>query len=326
MSGYTPLFSSIVASTIWRESKETKILWITMLAMADSRGIVEGSIPGMADMARITIEECKAALVVLLSPDEYSRSKNDEGRRLREVEGGWLIINHADFKEKSRKRAAYMQEYRAKRNHDVTTCNHSVTPVTDCNRSLPPVTDTDANTDANTDKETRDGKPSAILIYPKSWDGSPEPLKAWNEWLSYRKPLGVAKNCPLLWQKQLDWLSSYSAQEAVTIINASIRNGWRGLFEPKSIHGQPPPPAKTDKNARIKADNAFVRAQNVQDAVKKLDHGKDDISRTLKVLNDAYRDCGVNAKGQTVATEAYEYWKLGEELKRNDKCEPALKG
>ena len=156
MSGYTPLFSSIIASTIWRESKETKILWITMLAMADCRGIVEGSIPGLADMAKITLDECKASLAILMAPDEYSRTKDHDGRRIAEVDGGWQLLNHDKFRDKARNRAEYMRQYR-ERNHfvtNVTTCNHSVTPVTTCNQPLPPVTAGSPHTQTQTQTQT----------------------------------------------------------------------------------------------------------------------------------------------------------------------------
>lgn len=146
MSGYTPLFSSIIASTIWRESKETKIVWITMLAMADARGVVEASIPGLADMAKVSLDECKAALVVLSSPDEYSRTKDHDGRRIEEVDGGWCILNIAKFREKCRQRADYMREYRSR--------NHNVTNVTTCNRPLPPVTDSYSYLDSNSNKDS----------------------------------------------------------------------------------------------------------------------------------------------------------------------------
>ena len=82
LNGYSKLFGSIVASTIWRESKETKIVWITMLAIKDKDGHVFASIPGSADLARITVEECEASLRVLMSPDPYSRSKESVGRRI----------------------------------------------------------------------------------------------------------------------------------------------------------------------------------------------------------------------------------------------------
>lgn len=91
--GYTKLFGSIVASTIWREDDKTRILWITMLAMKNERHMVEASLPGLADMARITMEECEDSLKKLESPDKYSRNQDHQGRRIEKVQGGWLILN-----------------------------------------------------------------------------------------------------------------------------------------------------------------------------------------------------------------------------------------
>ncbi len=100
MSGYTKLFSSILASTIWREDMETRIVWITLLAMAGKDGVAEASVPGLADFARVSVEGTRAALVKLMSPDEDSRSKEFEGRRIEAVDGGWLLLNHAKYRAK----------------------------------------------------------------------------------------------------------------------------------------------------------------------------------------------------------------------------------
>jgi hypothetical protein len=100
MTGYTKLFGSIVDSTIWRESKDTKIVWITMLAKANRDGLVEASLPGLADASRVTIDECIDALNCLSSPDKYSRTKDFEGRRIEEIDGGWKILNHAKYRAK----------------------------------------------------------------------------------------------------------------------------------------------------------------------------------------------------------------------------------
>lgn len=91
--GYTKLFSSIVASTIWREDDKTRLVWITMLAMKNERHVVEASVPGLADLARVGIEECQAALNRLEGPDKYSRNQANGGRRIRKVDGGWEILN-----------------------------------------------------------------------------------------------------------------------------------------------------------------------------------------------------------------------------------------
>jgi hypothetical protein len=98
-SGYTKLFGSIVASTIWREDDKTRIVWITLLALSDKDGYVAGSIPGLADLARVSIAECEQALEKLQQADKYSRSPEHDGRRLEVVEGGWLILNRAKYRD-----------------------------------------------------------------------------------------------------------------------------------------------------------------------------------------------------------------------------------
>jgi hypothetical protein len=82
MAGFAKLFSSIVHSTIWREDDHVRIVWITMLALANKHGVVEASVPGLADASRVSLEQCEEALKKLESPDQYSRSQDFEGRRV----------------------------------------------------------------------------------------------------------------------------------------------------------------------------------------------------------------------------------------------------
>lgn len=127
MTGYTKLFGTIVASTIWREKNETRIVWITMLAMANKSGIVEASVPGLADMARVSLADCQEALKALSSPDEFSRTKDYDGRRIEEVDGGWAVLNHAKYRhkmsadERREYNAAIQRRYRAGKTHSVST-------------------------------------------------------------------------------------------------------------------------------------------------------------------------------------------------------------
>ena len=100
MTGYTKLFGSIVASTIWREDDKTRLVWITMLAIANRHGEVEASVPGLADLSRVSVDECRQALSKLESPDPDSRSSEMDGRRIEKVEGGWRLINHAKYRAK----------------------------------------------------------------------------------------------------------------------------------------------------------------------------------------------------------------------------------
>ena len=95
---YTKLFNSIVTSTIWTEDDKTRIVWITILAIADKNGEVQASIPGLARLAAVSVDACETAINKFLSPDKYSRTSDDEGRRLEKIEGGWAILNHSKYR------------------------------------------------------------------------------------------------------------------------------------------------------------------------------------------------------------------------------------
>jgi len=97
---YSKLFSSITTSTIWCESDSTRLVWITMLAMADRNGYVGASIPGLASIARVDVEKCRAAIACFLSPDPDSRTQAHEGRRIEEADRGWNILNYDDFRKR----------------------------------------------------------------------------------------------------------------------------------------------------------------------------------------------------------------------------------
>jgi hypothetical protein len=96
---FAPLFSTLVNSSVWSESKEVRLLWITMLATKDKNGLVETTIPGLSRAAVLTIEECEAALAILESPDPYSRTPDNNGRRVRRVADGWLVLNHVKYRD-----------------------------------------------------------------------------------------------------------------------------------------------------------------------------------------------------------------------------------
>lgn len=98
MNGFTKLFSNIVTSTIWQENNQTRIVWITLLALADKNGKVNATVPGLANIAKVTISECEAAIEKFLSPDKYSRSQEHEGRRIEVVEGGWRLLNYDKYR------------------------------------------------------------------------------------------------------------------------------------------------------------------------------------------------------------------------------------
>jgi hypothetical protein len=99
VSGYTKLFGSILDSTVWELPMPTKVTWIAMLAMADRNGEVQASIPGLAKRAGVSLEQCEEALKAFMSPDRYSRTKEHDGRRIEEMDGGWRLLNHGKYRQ-----------------------------------------------------------------------------------------------------------------------------------------------------------------------------------------------------------------------------------
>lgn len=114
MSGFALLWGKILESSLWiRESKETRLVWITLLAMKDRDGIVQSSLVGLADRAKVSDQECVKALEVLKSPDPNDTSKVEDGRRIREVPGGWQIINHDLYRFSTEARRMMWRESKA---------------------------------------------------------------------------------------------------------------------------------------------------------------------------------------------------------------------
>lgn len=96
--GFTKLFNTIVTSTIWQEDDKTRIVWITMLAIADADGIVSASIPGLASVANVSVDAARNAIKNLLAPDADSRTKDFAGRRIEEIDDGWRILNYLKYR------------------------------------------------------------------------------------------------------------------------------------------------------------------------------------------------------------------------------------
>ena len=119
--GFTKLFSEIVTSSIWSEDDKTRIVWVTMLALAGPDGLVKAAVPGLANAARVSIEDCEKALAKFQEPDIYSRSQKHEGRRIERIEGGFKLLNYEFYRNtlQAEERRAYkarkQAEYRASR-------------------------------------------------------------------------------------------------------------------------------------------------------------------------------------------------------------------
>jgi len=127
--GYTKLFSSILLSTVWREPDHVRLTWIALMALADERGEVRSSVPGLADVTRVTRAQLDDALERLAAPDPDSTNPAHEGRRIERADGGWRLLNHGYYKRLMSLEDRRQKDAERQRRHRSRSVTH-VTEVT----------------------------------------------------------------------------------------------------------------------------------------------------------------------------------------------------
>lgn len=100
MNTWAPLWSGIVDSSIWAENDCVVKIFLTMLALKDADHVVRMNAYQIGARARKDELEVLEALKVLSSPDKKRVGPQEfEGRRIKAVEDGWLILNGAKYRE-----------------------------------------------------------------------------------------------------------------------------------------------------------------------------------------------------------------------------------
>ena len=232
MSGYTKLFSTITDSTIWQAPDTTRLVWITMLAMADAGGYVAASVPGLAARARVSVPDCVTALETFKAPDEWSRTPDFEGRRVAVAEGGWVLLNHEkyralrdndDRREQARQAMARLRSER----------KNVLTPVNDVNHDEPQLTQADSYSSSSADsssssKALSKSKPKVKSISAKSAE-KPADVDAniWADFVLLRK----TKKAPLT-ETALKGIERETAKAGISLeagLRMACERGWQGF-------------------------------------------------------------------------------------------------
>jgi hypothetical protein len=154
---YVKLDTGILDSTLWVE-RECREVFITALLMAGPRefmepqpqievrsleltgfvapagwyGFVEAAGIGIVRRAMVDPEAGLAALEKLGAPDPESRSKKHDGRRMIRVNGGYLVLNFIEYRDRDHTAALRAQRYRDKKaseasRRDVSPSRRNVT-------------------------------------------------------------------------------------------------------------------------------------------------------------------------------------------------------
>jgi len=291
MSGYTKLFASIVTSTVWREPDHVRLVWITMLALADKWGIIEASIPGLADMARVTIPQCQDAIRVLSGPDTFSRTQTSEGRRVEATDGGWQLINHGKYREKmsADERRVYnatkQREHRAKSKESLTVIDsQTVIDKSALSAHTEAEAEADTKAEAETEAKTKIKRyiaPSALTPLPQTladlWNASCGSLPHCLELKGARHQKAAAR----LRDRTLDeWEAIISRIASSTFCTGQNDRGWVATFDWLLQ------PETATKVLEGKYDNRQHVFASPPDKVQKMIDGRDRVLAGLRQLRE----------------------------------------
>lgn len=219
---FVKLDCGILDSSIWVEPSDTRVCWITMLAMADRTGLVASTAPGIARKACISLDAARTALTIFESPDSDSRSLSADGRRIERVDGGYQILNYEKYREKDHTAAARAKKYREA--HPSRRDDRDATPN---------VTYAEAEADTEAKAERSKTKASAFAlpdwIKPETWKDFEEHRRKLRKPMTDRARLGIVKRLELIIHD-----TGLTAEE---VLENSITNGWQSVFAPKGSKG-----------------------------------------------------------------------------------------
>lgn len=199
---YGKIHVSMYDSTL-AEDWRALITFQQMIALCDADGIVDMTPTALQRRTGIPIEHIEAGIKFLENPDPYSRTPDEDGRRIVRIDEhrpwGWLIVNYGKYRaladsdtvrEQTRERVRRYRERRAQQQIegcDVTECNGD---VTGSNGSNAPLRETETETESLSTPVGVDGDSKGIptcpqkqiislwkeihpqLTQPKTWDGT----------------------------------------------------------------------------------------------------------------------------------------------------------
>ncbi len=222
---FTKLHNKLIRSTVWNKPNHIRICWITMLALADRDGLVLSSIPGLATLARLDVEEVEEALESFRQPDKYSQTKLDEGRRIRDVEGGWELITYEVH------RRLFSQEER--REKDAARKRRARTGVSASVPKSPPSPHiAEAEAEADTDTKADTDKPPTPLS-----KGERDVIELFEYWISKTGRTKGSKMDPKRKKLLKARLGSYSLDQCKTAIDGIMLSPHhRGENDRKTVY------------------------------------------------------------------------------------------
>lgn len=107
MSGYTPLYDSMLTGTLHGRWPHTGI-WACLLSRVSREGLLDETPQSLAAAIGVPVDLLMECITDFMQPDPDSRTQAKDGRRLELIDPsrkwGWRVVNHGKYREKARKK------------------------------------------------------------------------------------------------------------------------------------------------------------------------------------------------------------------------------
>jgi hypothetical protein len=113
---FVKLDANILTSSVWLEDSDTVRVWMYLLVTAGPDGVVQATVPGIALQNGLAVARVQEILEKFSSPDPYSRTAANDGRRIHitlEPEYEIAVLNYAKYRAKDHTAAERQRRHRA---------------------------------------------------------------------------------------------------------------------------------------------------------------------------------------------------------------------
>jgi hypothetical protein len=250
---YGKLFASMYDGTLYGQWQAIVTLQ-QLVILADKDGVVDMTPPAIAARTSIPREIIEEGLEQLSGADKYSRSEEEDGRRIVLIDPdrpwGWRIVNYAKYRDmrSAEDRKAYMREYM--QNKRKQSCKQQKLTEVNSKQPLTMLANTDTDTDTDT-KNTHTPKRTKSLAHPECVSE-----QAWQDLLTHRKNL-KAPLTATAWNAIAKEIDKAGLTPDAGIAEMLAR-GWRG-FKAEWLEGKNEKPGRNyeqpeDRRRRELAD------------------------------------------------------------------------
>lgn len=133
---YAKIFEQIYEGTLVSQGPwQALVTFQQLLILADQEGIVDMTLDAIHRRTTIPVEILETGIEALMAPDPYSRTPDEEGRRIVLLSDhrpwGWRIVNYTKFRQLQRemdRRDYHRQYYHNVRKLNSTVSTHSTQP------------------------------------------------------------------------------------------------------------------------------------------------------------------------------------------------------